>query len=339
MKKYETNKPLFKKSFSVGDDTKGWKIRRQSDFSAILTDAARHQTYIETVCPSRSDTFHRQIKCLDKNKIAECLISTANEVLRKLRIRNVTLAFDTTKEPYWGKNGGLNVRQTKQERGTVEAFTWIVVSIVKPKSIPLLALPYVQGADLADLVIEVFERLKSFKFSIKRCLFDRGFYIAHLISYLEANQISYLILAPANCALKRYADCVEKRGAFPHQMRYSRDMSAWKVNTKIVIFKNIPVKDKKVDFFFATNLKTSNYLLRWYRERWQIETNYRVEDEANIKSKSTNYLIRYFYFLISLLLHLLWIVNKNLNYYVPFKKYLDIIEHEMLFDHLEIEQI
>ena len=98
---------------------------------------------------------------------------------------------------------------------------------------------------------------------------------------------------------------------------------------------------KDIDDFpwiFATNIhfRTRVEYIWYYKRRWQIETNYRVEDEARIKSKSTNYLIRYFYFLVGLLLHLFWIVNKNLVYYAPFKKYLDIIEHELLLDYMEI---
>ena len=52
----------------------------------------------------------------------------------------------------------------------------------------------------------------------------------------------------------------------------------------------------------------------YYKRRWQIETNYWAEDEVKINSKSTNCLVRYFYFLVSLLIHLFWIVNKNLDY-------------------------
>lgn len=120
-------------------------------------------------------------------------------------------------------------------------------------------------------------------------------------------------------------------------MRYAKEKSVWKPKTTIVICKGID----EFAWIFATNIhfRTRVEYILYYKKRWQIETNYRVEDEAKIKSKSTNYMIRYFYFLIGLLFHLLWIVNKYLNYYVPFKKYLDIIEHKLLFDYLKIEQI
>lgn len=120
-------------------------------------------------------------------------------------------------------------------------------------------------------------------------------------------------------------------------MNYLKDKSKWKPKTTIVVCKGID----EFPWIFATNIHFQTrveYILH-YKRRWQIETNYRVEDEAKIKSKSCHYLIRYFYFLISLLLHLLWIVNKNINYYVQFKKYIDIVEHNLLFDFLEIHDI
>ena len=43
-----------------------------------------------------------------------------------------------------------------------------------------------------------------------------------------------------------------------------------------------------------------------YCKRWQIETNFRMEDQVRIKSKSVQVIIRYFYFMISLLLHAAW---------------------------------
>jgi hypothetical protein len=98
---------------------------------------------------------------------------------------------------------------------------------------------------------------------------------------------------------------------------------------------------KGIDEFawiFATNIRfrTRAEYVWYYKRRWQIETNFRVEDEARIKSKSTSYLVKYFYFLVSLLLHLLWIINKNIKYHAPFKKYLDVIEQALLLDYLEI---
>jgi IS4 transposase len=170
-------------------------------------------------------------------------------------------------------------------------------------------------------------------------VFDRGFYISELIDYLEANKLKYLILVPEKKGrLKSYVENTNLLGKFKHEMKYSKDKSTWKPKTTIVI-----CRDFYKDFYwlFATNINfRSRIEYIWhYKKRWQIETNYRVEDEARIKSKSSNHQIRFFYFLVSLLFHLLWIVHKNVKDYVPFKRYLDIIEKELFFDFLEIGQI
>ena len=117
-------------------------------------------------------------------------------------------------------------------------------------------------------------------------------------------------------------------------MEYTKGKSKWKPKTRIVVCKDID----EFAWLFATNItfRTRVEYIWYYKRRWQIETNYRVEDEAKIKSKSTNYLIRYFYFLASQLLRLLWVVNKKTKYYAPFKKYLDNIEQLLLCDYLEI---
>ena len=74
--------------------------------------------------------------------------------------------------------------------------------------------------------------------------------------------------------------------------------------------------------FFATSLAASMGLLRIYPVRWNIETIFRVMDEAKIKSKSNEHIIRYFYFMVQLLLHLAWNVTKKVVGPVQFKRYL-----------------
>jgi len=120
-------------------------------------------------------------------------------------------------------------------------------------------------------------------------------------------------------------------------MKYQKEKSSWKPIVQIVVCKDI----FEFDWMFATNIQINNSLdyVLLYKRRWQIETNYRIEDEARIKSKSSNYLIRYFYFMISNLFHLLWIVHKNVSNYIQFKRYLDIIETKLFYDFLGIEGV
>lgn len=279
-------------------------------------------TYVETVDGSKADSLHRHVKELYEEDIRRAFELILKDMLKKLKIRRCVIAIDTTKELYWGKQGSLNVRQIQHERGADEAFEWLVVSMVRPVPMTLMALPYRQGADLATLTIDLLTCVKSLKLHVDVALFDRAFYIGHLIDFLEAERMNYLILVPENERMKFYAELTETIGEFKHEMEYKKDKSTWKPSTKIVVIKNVQKGDNKFDVFFATSLAASMGLLRIYPKRWQIETNFRVMDEAKIKSKSNEHIIRYFYFMVQLLLHLAWNVTKRIIGYVQFKRYL-----------------
>jgi IS4 transposase len=65
-------------------------------------------------------------------------------------------------------------------------------------------------------------------------------------------------------------------------------------------------------FSFATNLPRSlaatlpSFIPQEYRRRWGIETGYRVQDNAQAKTTSTNYKIRLLYQMVSVLLYNVW---------------------------------
>ena len=182
-------------------------------------------SYIETMDSTKADSMHRHIKQLYEEDIRRAFELIVRDMLKKLRIKRCVIAIDTTKELYWGKNGSLNVRGIKHERGADEAFEWLVVSMVRPVPVPLMALPYRQGADLASLTIDLLRYVKSLKLHVDAALFDRAFYIGHLIDFLESERMNYLILVPENERMKFYAEHIETLKAFKHVMNYDKDKS------------------------------------------------------------------------------------------------------------------
>jgi hypothetical protein len=291
-------------------------------FCLLLLEAGSMLTYVETVDGSKADSLHRYVKTLYEEDIRHAFELVVKDMLKKLKIKRCIIAIDTTKELYWGENAGLNVRQIEHERGADEAFEWLVVSIVKPVPITLMAVPYRQGADLASLTIDLLRYVETLDVRIDLALFDRAFYIAHLIDFLKAEKINYLILVPENERMKFYAENTSTIRAFRHEMNYKKKKSSWKPKTRIVVIRNVQKGEMLFDVFFATSLPASMGLLRIYPRRWQIETNFRVMDEVKIKSKSNEHIIRYFYFMVQLLLHLAWNATKKLVEHVSFKRYL-----------------
>lgn len=302
-----------------------------------LVKCAKSHTYVETL-GKHADSLHKWIKLSYIEDFKNSFETQVKCAIKTLGTSYARLAFDITDEPFWGKQRSLYIFNCEPDKKYPAAFKFITVCLItRNKQIPLMALPIRVGEGSAELTIELLEYCHSLFKGIRIALFDRGFYIAQLIDYLEAKQIRYLILVPEKKGIiTDYISQTEELGVFQHNMKYSKDKGTWKPQTRIVICKGID----EFPWIFATNIhyKTRCEYIWWYKRRWQIETNFRVEDEGSLKSKSAHHEIRYFYFLVSLLLHLMWIVTKGTQYYVPFKKYLDIVEQKLLYsDYLGLE--
>lgn len=305
-----------------------------SSLCADISEAARTVSYIETV-GNKADTFHKHIANSDERYIKKAFESGLRAILKKHKIKKVTLAIDGKKDLYYGKNGSLFVRNIAHEHGAEQAWEYIVLSIVYPVRIPVMAVRYHQGADLAKCCIELLDYAKTLPIKITKVLFDRGFYNAHLIDYLESKKtkkpIPYLIFVPKNEVIKRMiANTKGKFGFYQHQMLYNQKKSTWRPSTIIVICKEVGVdkKGQPYDWVFATNLKPSYGLVKEYRKRWNIETGFRIMEQGKILTKSNEPLTRFFYFILRALITVIWAVNNICHIYMTFKRYLRNVEYE-----------
>jgi len=278
-----------------------------------LVEAGRSISYFETMCPSKADTLHKDIKNTDLNHLKRSFEFIVRLALKKLKFSNVKIAIDVTEEPYWGKNGSYNTRAKVHEKSS-QSWQFITVAIVDPEFFPLMSIPYRQIDNLDDLTIELLEYVKTLPLKIDGVLFDRGFFHWRLIDYLENKRgkkpLPYLILVPKNKRIKDFIDSSSKKvEVFEHKGKYSKDKSVWKPKTKIVIYRKFRISSREnaeINWTFATNIKSPNNLIKIYKKRWNIETGFRIHDEAKVKSKSSNILIRFFYHLFSMALTLDW---------------------------------
>lgn len=305
-----------------------------SALCADLAEAARTESYVETIS-NKSDTLHKFTKYSDENALKRAFEIKIRRLLRRLNVRKVELAVDTKKDLFYGKEAGLNVRNIKAEHGAEQAWEYVVISIVWPIRMPLMAVRYWQGSDLAALTIELLEYARSLPIDIKGVLFDRGFYIAHLIDYLESkrgkNPLPYQILVPRDTAIKKYIGATEtKIGVHRHEFKYSKQKSCWRPETTIVVCKDAGrnKKGELYDMVFATNMKPSFTLVKGYKKRWNIETGFRIMEEGKIMTKSNNPIVRLFYFLLRALFTALWLLQNIFREHYTFKRYLKEVERE-----------
>lgn len=301
-----------------------------------LAKCAKANTYVETL-DRHADSLHAWIGNSYDVDFKQAFQLQVLKALKRLGVGSAKLAVDYTSEPFYGGYRNLYLFDVVDEKWGAE-FRFAVVSLIlQHKTMPLMAIPVRLGDGMAKPSIELLEFCQTILPSIRYVLFDRGFYCAELIDYLEAKSLKYCMLVPEKKGkIRGYVTQTETFEKFPHPMKYSKAKSSWKPQTTIVVCKGVD----KWTWIFATNicLKGRCEYILLYKKRWRIETGFRVQDEARIKSKSCSIMVRYFYFLVSCLFQLTWVVHKHVHDYMPFKRYLDTIEQLLFIDFLGLRE-
>lgn len=302
-----------------------------SDLVSGIVEAGRTISYVETAVPSKADKFHQSIKSSDKRIFMHEFENSVRKILSRLKPKRVKIGFDTTEEVTWCREIPFNLRPSIYNL-PLEGWHFLNVSIIEPYYLPLMSVPYRRVDNLDNLVIDLLQYIKTLPITVELILFDRGFYHAYLIDYLNGKKRGwawpYLILVPKREAQKKYIQRTredEKIFAYyEHIFDYKKDKSSWNPKTTIMV----RIVDEDVAWCYATNQKPSIRLCSQYPKRWGLETGFRVHDEARIKSKSRSSLIRFFNHLIGMLLVGVWRLKQaEAQRVIVFKRYLKFVEY------------
>jgi len=295
--------------------------KKSAKYIQPIIDAASSKGYVESYS-NKADSLHLDIKKLYEEDLQSCFLSLMNKLAPYFRKGKVRLAIDFQEQGFYGKtNKPYIVGTSYQGKSYPKAFKFLTVSILtgkKEERIPLYALPWHIGQDITDSVALLLLTIKPWLGKIEVVQFDRGFHNKALIKYLKENKIHYLIHAKKR---GKYLKNLVKNTKNFHKEKYKFKVNMHKsyflVETLLYVCKNI----EKKDWLFISSLKFND---KWsvrnmYRNRWQIETNYAVHNSARIMSKSTDYMIRYFYYLVDILLQVLW---RLVACKIPFRTFL-----------------
>jgi putative transposase len=219
---------------------------------------------------------------------------------------------------------------TNKIKGANGTYKFMVCSIVvNKKRYILMILPMHNNQDTRTTVLSMLKIIRK-KFRIETAIFDRGFCEKKLPRDLEKLNVKYLIFGKKYSNIKRHlnakkTEVIENKVIRENKTKTNFD---WRFVFAYDQFGH--------DWLFSTNLKNNpNDLVKLYKCRWGIETNFRIMDLADIKSKSKNIVTRCFFFLISAILFNSWL---DLDKKITFEKYLDFLSlASMKLDDILIE--
>lgn len=282
-----------------------------------LLEAASHHTYVETIS-NKTDTLYKRIKESEKGIICYAYLDYIERVSRKLKLneKKVMLAFDYTDEDFYGDVQGFNIHGWTKKDAVTRKFKFITCSIVSddiPEKIPLISLPIRVGHYKSSIIIDCLSKIKNFIGDIELILFDRGFYDKDLMYELTKMNYPYLIFVPKHQDKQSILYPMEagEEIAIYNEFTVNKNQSKYPGENILVFLKQIYNKknEKNYDWVFATNVEEIllENLIVTYKKRWRLETQFRVQDEVNIKCKSKDMKIRYFLFMFEQMLQTMWI--------------------------------
>ncbi|MHB8701339.1 MAG: transposase [Nitrososphaerales archaeon] len=214
------------------------------------------------------------------------------------------------------------VNGTKPKDGSSYAFQFLTVSLlVEGLRLVVGAMPLESKSEIPTLTLIAIAKLRELGVKISDVTVDAGFFSAEMIEYLKAefekNRLSYLIRMPFNRKAKKMKLWDGRR--FTYTLEDKRTLSSGpppKISFEVAVAHD-KEKQKKEDekdyvYLFATNFPyESDTILQLYKDRWTIETGYRMYNQFLMKTTSRNYTVRLFYFLFACLMYNAWVLHNN----------------------------
>mgnify|MGYP001610198019 CR=1 FL=1 len=286
------------------------------ELAESLVDSAAYNTYLETI-GNKADTFNLRAR----EAITEMATYSYLDYIRRLsekfgwKAKEVMLAFDYTDEDFYGDVQGFDIHGWTGDKGVTGKFKFLTCSIVSDdiERIPIISVPIALGHYKSYTITHCLELVRQYIGPIKLILFDRGFYDKDLMYELQQNRFNYLIFVPKQKDKQELLYPLDKgsRVTIIWDYELNKDKTNYHFDSYLTFMKQIydHKSDAAYDWVFATNVEevALGNLIQDYKKRWNIETGFRVQDEARIRCKSTDMKIRYFLFIFEQVLQTQWV--------------------------------
>jgi len=281
------------------------------NYAFDVLKASNLNTYVETL-GNKADGLHYHLDKLFPDDLSEMFFKFSKPRITRLKLGIADLIADITEEDFYGDTAGIYIHGWTGEDGVKGKFRYLVVAaLFRNQIIPFYVAILPVGCFKADYLGQAVDWFNSLGIKARKVIMDKGFYSGDIINTLQLKKMKYLIFAPKKKLYRCMLESVPDEGTvIQHEIPYTKDKSGHSTKINLALIKDYD----GYDWIFATSLvfKDVKRYIKLYKQRWNIETMFRVHDEAKIKTKSVKTATRLFYFIISMLFLLLWnIYQKN----------------------------
>lgn len=283
--------------------------------SSIL-EACAYNTYVETIS-QKADALYQYAHNAELDMMVWAYRDGAGSLARHVHLseREVMLAFDYTDEDFYGKIQGFDLYPWTKEEAVTGKFKFLTCSVIDGElgeRIPLFSIHARLGHDPTEKISYSLTMIEKMIGPIKLILFDRGFYINKLMHFCNEKRYNYLIFTPKNEHVKKVLTTMQngEKKVEHHEFDFSSGNTTEHGSTYLAFLKGIFSRrlNKDLDWIFSTNLPEIdlNSIITTYMKRWNIENNFKMQDVACIKTKSSDVKVRFLFFCIQNLLLSIW---------------------------------
>jgi len=267
---------------------------------------------IEKVPCETSFRYHLSKVDLDSLLALQSKILTYSNDQILIPGKSYHFAIDFTDDPYYGEIVDVNkdyVIKSKMKNSTTTFYSYVSPYITtKGQRLTLAILPVKKGVSKSEYIRKFLAFINDAKVNIEVLCLDRGFYSNEVFSFLLEGNIPHIV------PVRKHVQELKKilRGNHSRYAQYTMMEPSGPLDLTLAIdVQYLQGKNKK---FGNVNLGYVVYGIDWkprrvyqvYKNRFAIESSYRIRNIVKAKTSSRNVVLRYLLTIISFLLKNIW---------------------------------
>lgn len=291
-------------------------------FEILLYAASKHQSIEQTTKEIEGSPTSNTIRYhLDKFEDMATLEQQLNQALQsrlpsKIAKRKHRVAIDLHLIPYYGKPSAAEepyIYRSQAKAGTPRFFAYATVYVIRRHKRVTLGIHAVPRHESLVETLEILRAaLSSVQVGLKRLLLDRGFYNVAVIRYLKTLNVPFLM--PAVIRGKQGGTRSLLKGRSSHETTYTLNSAKYgRVTCQMAVVCRYQKGHRGkhgVDYFLYVVHRLNvavHSLHQYYRERFGIETSYRIKNLCRIRTTTKNPVTRLLFVALSFILVNLWV--------------------------------